>query len=342
MKVVFWSLLLILAFPTLSIGADKIIFKGASVVTDQHPLGYAGKLFKQELEKMTDKIEVQWFPTGQLGGEVQMLNQLQQGVIQFATISCAITGNMNPKLMTMYTPYLILSWDSFMNKWINSEGAKLLHDALRKQGIAGYGWVPYGFNALCYIDPPIRTLEEAKGRKLRAAEAYTIKGTLEALGINSVPLPFSEVYQSLQQKLVEGLTTPPALAMLSRFDEVINNITLSDHLFGTHVFWVNEAAFRKLPKDLQDKFLLAINNACKREQADIQKLDEEAVAKLKAKGIKAWTLSQEEKQRWIKACRKVVIEHEKRVDKASNDGRKFMQIVYKSLGRDYDKEIYGQ
>jgi hypothetical protein len=42
------------------------------------------------------------------------------------------------------------------------------------------------------------------------------------------------------------------------------------------------------------------------------------------------------------ATRKVVVEHEKHIDEKSHDGRAFMQAVYKSLGRDYDKEIYGK
>lgn len=341
-KPILLAISFVLFFGVFAPSHGKIILKGASVVTDQHPMGNAGNLFKEELAKLTDQIEVQWFPTGQLGGEVQILNQVQQGVIQFCTISCAVAGTINPKVMTMYTPYLMPDWDTFLNKWVGSEGAKLIHQAMLKQGIGGYGWVPYGFNALAYVDPPIRNLDECKGRKMRSAESATILGTLQALGINAMPLPFSEVYQALQQKVVEGLTAPPALAMRSRFDEVINDVTLSDHLFGTHVFWFNQAALKQMPPDLQQKVIKAIELACAREQADVQKVDEDAIAQMKGKGIRVWTLTPEEKRRWMNACYKVVREHEKRIDAFSRDGREFMRTVYKSLGRDYDKEVLGQ
>jgi C4-dicarboxylate-binding protein DctP len=332
----------ILGLGATAFAEEKYVFKGATATLTTWPLGWGGKYFKEQIEKMTDKIEVQWFPGGQLGGEVQLMNQLQTGVIQFATLSCAIMGNMNPKIMTMYTPYLIQSWDVFFNKWINSEGAKLIQNSLKKQGLIGMGWIPYGFNALCYTDPPIRTLEEAKGRKFRSAEAYTIKGTLEALGINAVPLPYTEVYQALQQKMVDGLTTPPASMLLGRFDEVCKNITLSNHLFGTHIFWVQEKAFNRLPSDLKDKFHKAVEAALSRAQKEQVTFDDDAVKKMQAKGIKAWQLSKSEHARWVKTTMRVLIEHEKRIDKASKDGRQFLRTVYKSLGRDYDKEVLGQ
>ncbi|MCX5908358.1 MAG: hypothetical protein NTY64_14530, partial [Deltaproteobacteria bacterium] len=70
--------------------------------------------------------------------------------------------------------------------------------------------------------------------------------------------------------------------------------------------------------------------------------DEDATEILKGKGVKVWKISSQERTRWIDATRKVVIEHEKKIDEKSKDGRAFMQTVYKSLGRDYNKEILGQ
>ena len=327
----------------LSFAADTFEFKGASGTVPSHPLGKAGGYFKEIVEaKSQGRIKIKWYVGGALGGEQSILNQLKDGVVQFATLSNAITGTLNPKMMTMYTPYLILDWNNFNNVFLKSEGAKALLDGLQKFGIQGVDWIPYGFNALAYRGKPIKKLEDCKGRKIRAAQAYTIKGTLEALGFNAPPIPFNEVYQSMQQKVVDGLTTPPGIVKLGRFDEIIDNMTMSYHLFGTHVFWVKQSALDSLPDDLKQIFVDSIHEACLKEQQEIKGLDDKSVEQMRQKGIKIWTLDAEEKARWVKATRKVLVVHEKRIDKFSGDGKVFLRQLYKSMGRDYDKEIYGQ
>jgi tripartite ATP-independent transporter DctP family solute receptor len=323
--------------------AETFELRGATAGVVGHPYAKAGENFGKIVEaKSGGKIKAKWFHSGQVGGEQDIVSQLKNDTLQFATVSNALAGTLDPKPMTMYTPYLITDWDTLFNKWVGSEGAKLILESLKSQGLIGLGWVPYGFNVFAYKDPPIRTLEECKGRKIRAAQSYTIKGTLEALGMNAPPIPWPEVFQAIQTRVVEGCSTPAGILAAGRFNEVINNITLSDHLFGTHVFWFRENTLKKMPPDLQKIVVDAVHEACNQQQKEMKDYDEKAVEELKNKGVKIWTLSPQERARWIMATRKVVVEHEKHIDEKSHDGRAFMQAVYKSLGRDYDKEIYGK
>ena len=320
--------------------AETYELKGGTATNIEHPRAKAGLNFIKLVEaKSAGKIKGKWYPNAQLGGEESLLSQLNNNTIQFMTVSCALAGTLNPKVMTMYTPYLILDWDILFNKWIGSEGADLVLNSLRSQGIIGLGWVPYGFNVLAYRDPPIRTLEDMKGRKIRSAAAYTIKGTIEALGANATPIPWPEVFMAIQQRTVEGLTGPTGTLVESRLYEVINNITEAQHLFGTHVFWFREETLRKMPADLQKIVIDSAREACHQQQGEMKGYDENATEVLKSKGVKVWKLDPQERTRWIAATRKVVIEHEKKIDEKSHDGRAFMRTVYKSLGRDYDKEI---
>ncbi|NWG03497.1 MAG: TRAP transporter substrate-binding protein [Syntrophaceae bacterium] len=337
-----WVCIITLGFFWASSGEAVEVYelRGATAGALTHPYARGGEVFLKILEtKSEGKIKGKWYHSGQVGGEMDIVSQINNNTLQFATISCALAGSLDPKPMTMYTPFLIKDWDTFFNKWVGSEGAKLILESLKGNGLIGLGWIPYGFNALAYKDPPIRTLEECKGRKLRAAQAYTIKGTLEALGMNAPPLPFPEVFQSIQQKVIEGLTTPPGIMVANRFHEVINNITVSDHLFGTYIFWMREKTLASMPEDLRKIVIDAAVEACFKQQKESKDFDDKAIDFLKSKGVKVWTISQQEKARWIAATKKVVIDHEKKVDEKSHDGRQFMRTVYKSLGRDYDKEI---
>ncbi len=346
-----WRKIALLGFSifTMVIFAGSIVFaqtyefKGGTAANIEHPRAKAGLNFIKLMEaKSGGKIKGKWYPSAQLGGEEALLSQLNNNTIQFMTISCALAGTLNPKVMTMYTPYLIIDWDMLFNKWIGSEGADLILNSLKSQGIIGLGWVPYGYNVLAYRDPAIRTLEDMKGRKIRSAASYTIKGTIEALGANATPIPWPDVFMAIQQKTVEGLTAPTGTLVESRLYEVINNITEAQHLFGTHVLWFREETLRKMPADLQKIVIESAREACDQQQKEMKGYDENATETLKSKGVKVWKIDPQERARWIKATRKVVIEHETKIDEKSKDGRAFMRGVYKSLGRDYDKEILGQ
>ncbi len=331
---------LVLFFGSVTWAAETYELKGGTATNIEHPRAKAGLNFIKLVEaKSAGKVKGKWYPNAQLGGEESLLSQLNNNTIQFMTVSCALAGTLNPKVMTMYTPYLIQDWDILFNKWIGSEGAELVLTSLRSQGIIGLGWVPYGFNVLAYKDPPIRTLEDMKGRKIRSAAAYTIKGTIEALGANATPIPWPEVFMAIQQRTVEGLTGPTGTLVESRLYEVINNITEAQHLFGTHVLWFREETLRKMPADLQKIVIDSAREACHQQQKEMKGYDENATEILKSKGVKVWKIDPQERTRWIAATRRVVIEHEKKIDEKSHDGRPFMRTVYKSLGRDYDKEI---
>lgn len=343
--VLFWiSIVTLVLFIGSVVWAAEIYeLKGGTAANIEHPRAKAGLNFIKLVEaKSAGRVKGKWYPSAQLGGEEALLSQLNNNTIQFMTVSCALAGTLNPKVMTMYTPYLILDWDVLFNKWIGSEGADLILNSLKDQGIIGLGWVPYGFNVLAYRDPPIRTLEDCKGRKIRSAASYTIKGTIEALGSNATPMPWPDVFMAIQQRTVEGCTAPSGTLVESRLYEVINNITEAQHLFGTHVLWFRLETLRKMPADLQKIVIDSAREACHQQQKEMKGYDENATEVLKSKGVKVWKIDPQERTRWIAATRKVVIEHEKKIDEKSRDGRAFMRGVYKSLGRDYDKEILGR
>ena len=242
-----------LVFAAGSATAATYTLKGASGTNDTTALGKVGLYFKEIVEKKSNgEVEVRWFPNGQLGGEAALLSQLNDGVLQFATLSTAVSSSLNPKLDVLFLPYFMPDpWVTFEKKFVGSAASSELLGALSKQGIQGQAFIPYGVDALAYKGSPVRTPEEAKGKKMRSAESVNVRTTLEGMGFNAVPLPWTEAYQSIQTKVVDGLSTPPMMVKMARFSEVTDNLTLSGHLFGVHVFWLREDAMAKMPENMK-------------------------------------------------------------------------------------------
>lgn len=321
--------------------AAQYSIKGATGSNDTTPLGKIGDYFKEIVEKKSNgQVEVKWYGNGLLGGETAILNQLNDGVIQFATLSTAVSSTLNPKLDIMFLPYFLPdNWDTFDQKFGNSPAADELLGSLKNLGISGYAFIPYGVDALVYKGAPIRTLEDTKGRKLRSAESVNIRTTLESLGFNAVPLPWNEVYPSIQTKVVAGLSTPPFMVKLARFHEVVDNMTLSGHLFGSHIFWMRDDAINKLPDNLKPIVRAAAKEASERAWKELRDLEGSIVSEVEKMGVKVWRLSDAEKARFIKVTVPVVRNFEQRIDKSSGDGKAFMRRMYEATGQNYDKVI---
>lgn len=321
--------------------AATYTLKGASGTNDTTALGRVGQYFKEIVEKKSNgEVQVRWFSNGQLGSEAALLNQLNDGVLQFATLSAAVSSSLNAKLDVMYLPYFLPdAWNTFEQKFASSPAATELLGSLSKQRIQGLAFIPYGVDALAYKGSPVRSPEEAKGKKLRSAESVNVRTTLETMGFNAVPLPWTETYQSIQTKVVDGLSTPPMLVKQARFHEVVDNLTLSGHLFGVHIFWIREDALGKMPENLKAVVRAAAKEASERAAKELNAMEAEIIADLEKGGIKVWRLSDAEKQRFLKATVPVVRNFEQRVEKSFGDGKGFMRRMYQATGQDYDKVV---
>lgn len=319
--------------------AQTYTLKGATGTNDTTALGQVGLYFKEIVEKKSNgQVQVRWFGNGQLGGEAALLSQLNDGVLQFATLSSAVSSSLNPKLDVLFLPYFLPdTWNTFEQKFDKSPAATELLTALSKQGIQGQAFIPYGVDALAYKGSPVRTPEEAKGKKLRSAESVNIRTTLEGMGFNAVPLPWTDTYQSIQTNVVEGLSTPPMMVKLARFNEVVENLTLSGHLFGVHVFWLREDAIAKMPDNLKAIVRSSAKEASERAAKELNKAESIYIADLEKGGIKIWRLTDAQRNRFIQATAPVVKNFEQRIEKSSGDGKAFMRRMYEATGQNYDK-----
>ena len=66
---------------------------------------------------------------------------------------------------------------------------------------------------------PIHSLENFKGLKFRTMESPIIMEQFKSLGANPTPIAFSELYNALQQGVVDGQENPLVTIVNMRFYE---------------------------------------------------------------------------------------------------------------------------
>lgn len=72
-------------------------------------------------------------------------------------------------------------------------------------GVKALGWGEGGFRHLVTLNKAVREPADMKGLKIRCMETETYLATYAALGVNAVPMAWSETITGLQQGTIDGL-----------------------------------------------------------------------------------------------------------------------------------------
>src|SRR5512134_1828622 len=135
---------------------QKMVLKA----TDVHPLGYptveAIVRMGGKLEKATKgRLSIQMFPSMQLGGEKEMIEQAQVGALQIARISVGPMGPIVDELNVFNMPFVFRD-EAQMRKVIDGPiGAEMLDKLTRSAArLVALGWMDAGTRNV-YADKPV-------------------------------------------------------------------------------------------------------------------------------------------------------------------------------------------
>ncbi len=255
---------------------------------------YAGFAIRDALWEATDgRIYLDYKPFSMLGGEVEVLNQLQMGAIQGMAVSSVAATNLGPRFGLINLPFLVNSFEK-LDKFIAS-GELFDHfmRAMDHQGIIGLDITGYG-NYGWATTVPVRRIADAKTVKFRIAEAAVNNLTYKAWGFNPVVMPWPDVPVALKQGVIDGLDHTPMVCNITKKFEVCKYFTQLNYAQGLFIWIFNKAWFESLPADLQQTFKDVVHDVC----ADIRKQtvqqEEDQIADAKSKGIEFFRLPDDE------------------------------------------------
>ena len=260
---------------------------------------YTGFAIRDELWKRTNgQIYIDYKPFSMLGGEVEVLNQLQMGAIQGMGVSSVASTNLGPRFGMINLPFLVNSFEK-LDKFVGS-GKLFDHymNAMDHQGIIGIDITGYG-NYGWATTRPVKSLDDAKKIKFRTAEAAVNQLLYKQWGLNAVVMPWPDVPVALKQGVIEGLDHTPMVCNITKKFEVAKYYTYIDYAQGLFIWIFNKGWFNKLPADLQETFVDVVHDVCAdiREQVKIQ--EAEQIMKASKNGIEFYTLPEKEMD-WLR------------------------------------------
>lgn len=251
-----------------------------------HPLNVraqeaADRIFKES----NGRVEIKIFPNNQLGGDTDMLGQVRSGGIDFFTPSALVIATLVPVAAINAVGFAFSDYDQV---WAAMDGKLGAHvrAAIGKMKLYAFDkmW-DNGFRQMTSSKAPIQTAKDMDGLKIRVPVSPLSVSMFKGLGAAPASLQFSEVYSSLQTKIVDAQENPLPIIQVAKLYEVQKFCSQTNHIWDGFWFIANGRSWDRLPADMKVIVARAINEAGVKQREDIKKLNESVASDLQAKGL---------------------------------------------------------
>jgi len=265
----------------------KLVLKA----TDVHPLGYptveAVVRMGKKLEAATNgRLSIQMYPSMQLGGEKEMIEQAQVGALQIARISVGPMGPIVPELNVFNLPFMFRD-NAHMEKVI--DGA--IGDELMKKlsdhptaGLIGLAWMNAGSRNVYNSKHPVNTVQDLKGLKIRMMGNPVFVDTMNSLGGNGIAMGYDQLINALQTGVVDGAeNNEPSYATGQHYRHA-KYYSMTGHLIIPEIVVFSKRTWQTLSKEDQD-LITKLGREAQQEQRGLwYEMEKKSLADMKAAG----------------------------------------------------------
>ena len=246
-----------------------------------------GDKFREHVEAASGgAIKVRLFPSGTLGQEREVVQQLQEGLVDFMVSGSAIWGSVAPKLQVLDFPFLWRDWDHVhrvVDGQVGREAADYLAATIRMRPLA---WGDsFGFRHVVTRSRDVTEPGQLAGLKIRTIQSPIYVKAIELMGASPTPMAFGEVYPSMQTGVIDGYEHDASTTLQQRFYEVARYMTHTRHIAGVLGLWASTTTFEALPADVRALLERAALQASAEQRAMGADEDARATAALAKQGM---------------------------------------------------------
>ena len=276
----FTALTAILIFAFASLASSETFELRISTTQTETSMIYAGlKAAADEInEKTGGNVKVTIYPSSQLGGEEDMIDQAIAGIGIAVLSDAGRMSNYVKDIGILNMAYFVDNYDDGL-KVMNTATFKKWTDELVNQGLRILCFNYYDGARSFMQNKEIKTPADLKGVVTRTPSAAPYNASIKAMGATPYNIAWSEVYNAIQTKMIDACEVQYTSAVSTHIYEVCKYVAKTEHINLFNCLVCGEAWFSKLPDEYKKIILEAcynngIKNAREIEaaQADLEKV----------------------------------------------------------------------
>ncbi len=261
--------------PVVLIGADNAGVGAAAQLF--------GELITEKVAEITDgKLTIDYYPNSQLGNDQELQAQMLAGDIDFVICQTAQTVNFVPEVAIFDLPMVFAKYDAKTIDYAlnRSPFTEKINEAYRAKNMLNMHYLQGATFRETTSNKKISSIDDFKGLKIRTMENKYHMDFWKALGAAPTPLPWPEVYVSLQQGLVHAQENATDTCVGANLHEVQDYLIMTHHILYCNQFIINASKFDSLHPLYQKALQQAVDEAAVEIEKQLVTIDKENKQKL--------------------------------------------------------------
>ena len=240
----------ILSIPVRAQGT--VTLNGASQFGDEHPYTKALVRFEELVKRYYGKpINFVLHKNSSLGLEKQYFEYMAQGrAVDYAIVSPAHMSTFSRAAPFVDAPFIFRDL-AHWNQVLDQDMFKPVADEVeRRAKVAMIGYGGGGVRNI-FFNKPVRNLAEMRGLKVRVQGAPIWSRTFSAVGMSPTVIAYNEIYNAIQNNVIDGGENEAAGVEQMRFFEVAPQLSMTQHAITIRPLCFAMQTMARLPNDLQ-------------------------------------------------------------------------------------------
>jgi TRAP-type C4-dicarboxylate transport system substrate-binding protein len=244
--------------PSILRAQAPVTLNGASQFNDDHAFTKAMVRFEERVKALYGKpINFNLHKNSSLGLEKQYFEYMAQGrAVDYAIVSPAHMSTFARSAPFIDAPFVFRDV-AHMGNVVKAGLLKPIEDEVEQRaGVRLIGHAGGGTRNI-FANKPFKNIAEMRGLKVRVQGAPIWSRTFSAVGMSPTVIAYNEVYNAIQNGVIQAGENEAAGVEAMKFYEVAPNLVLTQHAVSIRPLCFSMKTFNTLPKDLQDAIIQA-------------------------------------------------------------------------------------
>lgn len=248
----------LMASPSILRAQAPITLNGASQFNDDHAFTKAMVRFEERVKALYGKpINFNLHKNSSLGLEKQYFEYMAQGrAVDYAIVSPAHMSTFARSAPFIDAPFVFRDV-AHMGNVVKAGLLKPIEDEVEQRaGVRLIGHAGGGTRNI-FANKPAKNVAEIRGLKIRVQGAPIWSRTFAAIGMSPTVIAYNEVYNAIQNGVIQAGENEAAGVEAMKFYEVAPNLLMTQHAVSIRPLCFSMKTFNTLPKDLQAAIIQA-------------------------------------------------------------------------------------